>query len=190
MLVRAAKAAGFRIKIHAEEFAALGGAGLAADAGAVSAEHLMTISEESIAKLAASGTAAICLPGVSFFLMMDKRAPARKLIDAGAVVALATDFNPGSSMLDSMLFVLQLGVYTLGMGIEEVVNACTANAAYAIDRHSRVGTLEPGKAMDLLLMDIPDYVSLVYRLGPNPVRHVLKNGKIVVRDGRRAVASR
>jgi imidazolonepropionase len=92
-------------------------------------------------------------------------------------------------MLNSMLFVLQLGVYTLGMGIEEAINACTANAAYAIDRHRRVGTLEPGKRMDLLLLDVPDYVSLVYRLGPNPVRTVLKNGKTVVRDGRRVVVS-
>jgi imidazolonepropionase len=189
-LIRAAKDAGFKIKIHADEFVTLGGSELAADSGAASAEHLINISDEGIARLAASGTAAICLPGVSFFLMMDKRAPARRLIDAGAVVALATDFNPGSSMLNSMLFVLQLGVYTLRMGVEEALNACTANAAYAVDRQDRVGTLEPGKKMDLLLLDIPDYVSLVYRLGPNPVRHVLKNGKAVVRDGRRVDAVR
>jgi imidazolonepropionase len=189
-LVRAAKAAGFKIKIHADEFVSLGGAELAAKAGAASAEHLINVSDEGIAKLAASGTAAICLPGVSFFLMMEKRAPARKLIDAGAAVALATDFNPGSSMLNSMLFVLQLGVYTLHIGVEEAVNACTANAAYAVDRHRLVGTLEPGKKTDLLLLDVPDYVSLVYRLGPNPVRLVLKNGKTVVREGRRVDGAR
>jgi imidazolonepropionase len=189
-LIRAAKEAGFKIKIHADEFVTLGGAELAADSDAASAEHLINVSDEGIARLAASSTTAICLPGVSFFLMMEKRAPARKLIDAGAVVALATDFNPGSSMLNSMLFILQLGVYTLRMGVEEALNACTANAAYAVDRQDRVGTLGPGKKMDILLLDIPDYVSLVYRLGPNPVRHVLKNGKVVVRDGRRVDAAR
>jgi imidazolonepropionase len=189
-LIRAAKEAGFKIKVHADEFVTLGGAELAAKMGAVSAEHLIAVSEEGIRKLAASGTAAICLPGVPFFLMMDKRAPARALIDAGAVVALATDFNPGSSHLLSMLFVLQLGVFTLRMGVEEALNACTANAAYAIDRHGQTGTLEPGKKMDLLLLDMSDYLSLAYKLGPNPVRWVIKNGKVVVRDGRKVDAAR
>ena len=184
-LVKAAKAAGFKIKIHADEFIAQGGAELAAEIGAVSAEHLVAISDEGMARLAASGTAAILLPGVSFFLMMDKRAPARRLIDAGAAVALASDFNPGSSHLYSMPFVLQLGVFTLGMTVEEAVNACTGNAAYAIGRHGTVGSLEPGKRMDLLLCDIPGYVSLAYEAGRNPVRTVIKNGKVVVEDGRR-----
>ncbi len=187
MLVEAATKAGFKIKIHADEFVTLGGAELAADAGAVSAEHLIAVSDTGIEKLAASPTAAICLPGVPFFLMLEKRAPARRLIDAGAAVALASDFNPGSSMMSSMLFVLQLGVFTLRMGVEEAVNACTANAAYAIGRHDRVGTLEPGKAMDLLLCDIPDYVSLAYELGANPIKTVLKNGRVVVKDGCRVV---
>jgi imidazolonepropionase len=184
-LVQAAKAAGFKIKVHADEFVTLGGAELAAEVGAASAEHLIAVSEEGIARLAASDTAAILLPGVSFFLMMDKRAPARRLIDAGAAVALATDFNPGSSHLSSMLFVLQLGVFTLGMTVEEAVNACTGNAAYAVGRHGTVGSLEPGKKMDLLLCDIPDHVSLAYDAGRNPVRTVIKNGRVVVADGRR-----
>ena len=186
-LVGAAQKAGFKIKVHADEFVTMGGAELAVEAGAVSAEHLIAVSDKGIEKLASSPTAAIGLPGVSFFLMLDKKAPVRRLIDAGAVVALASDFNPGSSMLSSMLFVLQLGVYTLKMGVEEALNACTANAAYAIGRDARVGTLEPGKAMDLLLCDIPDYVSLAYELGANPVKTVLKNGKAVVKDGCRVV---
>ncbi len=184
-LVAAARRAGFKIKVHADEFVTMGGAELAAEEGAVSAEHLIAVSDEGIRGLAASPTAAVCLPGVPFFLMMDRRAPARRLIDAGAVVALATDFNPGSSMLSSMLFVLQLGVYTLKMGIEEAVNACTANGAYAAGRGNGVGTLEPGKVMDVLLCDVPDYISLVYELGTNPIRTVIKRGKVVVRDGRR-----
>ena len=193
-LIQAAKAAGFKIKVHADEFVTLGGAELAAEVGAASAEHLIAVSEEGIARLAASDTAAILLPGVSFFLMMDKRAPARRLIDAGAVVALATDFNPGSSNLSAMPFVLQLGVFTLGMTVEEAINACTGNAAYAVGRHGTVGSLEPGKKMDLLLCDIPDHVSLAYDAGRNPVRTVIKNGRVVVADGRmvgeRVVAER
>jgi imidazolonepropionase len=184
-LVQTAKAAGFKIKVHADEFVNQGGAELAAELGAVSAEHLIAISEEGIARLAASDTAAILLPGVSFFLMMDKRAPARRLIDAGAAVALATDFNPGSSHLSSMPLVLQLGVFTLGMTVEEAINACTANAAFAIGRGGAVGSLEPGKKMDLLLCAVPDHVSLAYEAGQNPVRTVIKSGRVVVEDGRR-----
>jgi imidazolonepropionase len=184
-LVEAAKSAGFKIKVHADEFVSQGGAELAAEAGAVSAEHLIAVSDEGIARLAASDTAAVLLPGVPFFLMMDRRAPARRLIDAGAAVALATDFNPGSSHLSSMPFVLQLGVFTLGMTVEEAINACTGNAAYAIGRHGSVGSLEPGKKMDLVLCDVPDHVSLAYEAGRNPVQTVIKNGKVVVEDGRR-----
>lgn len=184
-LVRAARDAGFKIKVHADEFVTLGGAELAVNLGAVSTEHLINVSEEGIRKLAAAGTAAVCLPGVSFFLMLDKKAPARRLIDAGAAVALATDFNPGSSHMSSMLFVLRLGVFMLKMSVEEAINACTANGAYAVDREGQVGTLEPGKRMDLLVLDAPDYVSLAYRPDSNPIRHVIKNGKVVVRDGRK-----
>jgi imidazolonepropionase len=184
-LVDKAKQAGFKIRIHADEFSPLGGAELAAEAGAASADHLISITEEGIRALARSKTAATLLPAVSFFLMLEKRAPARKLIDAGAAVALASDFNPGSSMVSSMLFVLQLGVFLLRMSIEESINAVTANAAYALRKHEEAGTLEVGKKMDMLLCDVPDYASLVYQLGINPIRHVVKNGKVVVRDGRR-----
>ena len=184
-LVEAAQAAGFKIKIHADEFVSQGGAELAAEVGAVSAEHLIAVSDDGIARLGASPTAAILLPGVPFFLMMTKRAPARRLVDAGAAVALASDFNPGSSHLSSMPFVLQLGVFTLGLTVEEAIMACTGNAAYAIGRHDSVGSLEAGKKMDLILCDVPDHVSLAYEAGRNPVRTVVKNGKVVVEDGRR-----
>jgi len=184
-LVKAAKSAGFKIKVHADEFSALGGTELAVEEGAVSADHLINITGKGILKLSQSQTAAVLLPAVSFFLMLEKRAPARKLIEEGAVVALATDFNPGSSMTESMLFVLQLAVYTLKMSIEEAINACTANAAYSVDRHESVGSLEKGKKMDLILCDAPNYPSIVYHLGINPIKHVIKNGKIVVKDGQR-----
>ena len=184
-LAEAARAAGFKVKVHADEFYPLGGGALAAELKAVSAEHLIAVDARGIAALGAGPTAAVLLPAVSFFLMLDRRAPARELINAGAAVALASDFNPGSSMTESMLFILQLGVYTLKLGVEEAINACTANAAYALDRQATVGSLEVGKKMDLLLCDIPNYLFLVYHLGVNPIRHVIKNGRVVIRDGRR-----
>jgi imidazolonepropionase len=184
-LTEAAKRAGFKIRIHADEFSALGGAELAAEVGAASADHLICITEEGIRILSRSETAVTLLPAVSFFLMLEKRAPARRLIDAGAALNLASDFNPGSSMVGSMLFVMQLGVYLLKMRIEEAINAVTANAAYALRKHASVGSLEVGKKMDMLLCDVPDYASLVYELGFNPIGHVIKNGRVVVRDGRR-----
>ncbi len=183
-LVKAAKAAGFKIKIHADEFSSLGGAELAAEEEAASADHLINITEEGIQKLAQSKTTATLLPAVSFFLMFEKKAPARKLIEKGAIVALATDFNPGSSMTESMLFVLQLAVFTMKMSIEEAVNAATANAAYALARHEDVGSLEVGKKMDIVLWDVPNYPTLIYHLGINPLKHVIKNGKIIVKDGK------
>ena len=185
-LAGAAQSAGFKLKVHADEFFPLGGGALAAEMQAVSAEHLIAVDEAGIEALGASRTAAVLLPAVSFFLMLDKRAPARSLIGEGAAVALASDFNPGSSMTESMLFVLQLGVFTMKLGVEEAINACTANGAYALDRQDRVGSLEVGKRMDLLLCDIPNYLFLAYHLGINPVRHVVKNGRVVVRDFRRA----
>ncbi len=183
-LVRAAKDAGLKIRIHADEFSPLGGAQLAAEEGASSADHLINITDEGIQKLAKSQTVATLLPAVSFFLMLEKKAPVRKLIERGAVVALATDFNPGSSMTESMLFVLQLAVFTMKMSIEEAINAATANAAYALSRHEDVGSLELNKKMDLVLCDAPNYPSIVYHLGINPIQHVIKNGKLAVKDGK------
>jgi imidazolonepropionase len=183
-MIRAAKAEGFKIKLHADEFSPLGGAVLAAEEGAASADHLIAITDEGIDRLAKSQTVATLLPGVSFFLMQDKKAPARKLIDRGAIVALATDFNPGSSMTESLFFVMQLAVFTLKMTVEESINAGTANASYALTRDHEVGSLEVGKKMDLILCHVPNYLTLFYHFGTNPIKHVINNGKIVLRDGR------
>ncbi|UCE43152.1 MAG: imidazolonepropionase [Candidatus Aminicenantes bacterium] len=183
-LIHVAKKAGFKIKIHADEFTPLGGAQLAAEEGAISAEHLIAITDDGIEKMAQSRTAAILLPGVSFFLMQQKTAPARKMIERGVILALATDFNPGSSMTESMLFILQLAVFTLKLGIEEAINTSTANASYALGKQAQVGSLEIGKKMDLILWDVPTYPYLVYHLGVNPIKHVIKNGKLAVEDGR------
>jgi imidazolonepropionase len=174
---------GFKLKIHADEFEPIGGTDLAVELGARSVEHLINITPQGIEKLSHSPTAAILLPGVSFFLMMDKKAPARELLDQGAIVALATDFNPGSSHLMSMLLVLQLGVFSLHMTVEEALNACTINGAYALDRHNQIGSIETGKDLDLLLCDMSSYSSLAYDLGRNPIKMILKKGKMVVKDG-------
>jgi imidazolonepropionase len=183
-LVRAAKEAGLKVKIHADEFSPLGGAQLAAEEGAASADHLINITDEGIQKLANSQTVATLLPAVSFFLMLEKKAPVRKLIEGGAAVALATDFNPGSSMTESMLFVLQLAVFTMKMSIEEAIHAATINAAYSLSRHEDVGSLEVDKKMDLVLYEAPNYPSIVYHLGINPIKHVIKNGKLAVKNGK------
>ncbi len=183
-LIQAAREAGFKIRIHADEFTPLGGAQLAAEQGASSADHLINITDEGIQALSQSATAATFLPAVPFFLMQEKKAPARRLIDAGAIVALASDFNPGSSMTESMLFIIQLAVYTMKMIIEEAINAATANASYALARDHDIGSLEVGKKMDLILCEAPNYPSLIYHLGINPIQSVIKNGKIVVKDGR------
>ncbi len=182
-LIREARKIGFKSRIHADEFSSLGGGQLAAEEGAASADHLIAITREGIQALAGSNTVATLLPTVSFFLMQEKKAPARKLIEEGAVVALATDFNPGSSHSESMLFSLQLAVFTLNMTVEEAINASTANAAYALNREKDTGTLKKGKKMDLLLCDIPNYLHLAYHPGINFIRHVIKNGKVVVKDG-------
>jgi imidazolonepropionase len=183
-LVRAAKEIGLKIKIHADEFEPLGGSQLAAEEGATSVDHLIATTEDGIKKIVQSETVATLLPGVSFFLMQEKKAPARKFIEEGAVVAVATDFNPGSSMTESMYFILQLAVFILKMGIEEAINAATINASYALGKSEQVGSLELGKKMDLILFEAPNYPSLVYHLGVNPIKHVIKNGRIVVQEGK------
>jgi imidazolonepropionase len=183
-LIRAAKKMSLRIRIHADEFSSLGGAVLAAEEGAASADHLIKITDEGIRMLSQSSTAATLLPAVPFFLMQEKRAPARKLIEEGAIVAIASDFNPGSAMTESMLFVIQLAVFTMWMSIEEAVNAATANSSYALGREKEVGSLEKGKKMDLILCQVPHYSFLVYHLGVNPIKYVIKNGKVAVQDGK------
>jgi len=183
-LIRAAKEVGLKIRIHADEFSPLGGAVLAVEEGATSADHLIKVTDEGIRKLSESSTVATLLPAVPFFLMQQTRAPARKLIEEGAIVAIASDFNPGSSMTESMLFIIQLAVLTMGMSIEEAVNAATANASYALGRDKDVGSLEEGKKMDLILFEVPHYFFLVYHLGINPTKYVIKNGKVVVKEGK------
>ncbi len=173
---------GFKIKMHADEFSSNNAALLAVKKNAVSAEHLIAMTEEEIEGISASDTACVFLPGVSFFLKMDKYAPIREVIEKDGIVALGTDFNPGSSMVSSQLFSFHLGIFKMGLTIEEAVNTVTINAAYAIDKQDQTGSIALGKRMDLLLMDIPDYSYMAYHLGINPVHTVIKSGEVVVRD--------
>ena len=172
---------GFKIKLHADEFTSNNAALLAVKKNAVSAEHLIAMTDEEIEAIAASYTACVFLPGVSFFLKLGKYAPIRPVIERGGIVALGSDFNPGSSMVSSQLFIFHLGIFNMGLTIEEAVNTVTINAAYAIDRQDRVGSIALGKRMDVLLMDIPDYSYLAYHLGINPIHTIIKSGEVVVK---------
>lgn len=178
--LREVAARGFKIKIHADEFTSNGAATLAAHLHACSAEHLIAITDDEIAEIASSNTACVLLPGVSFFLRLGRYAPTQKILAANGIVALGSDFNPGSSMISSQLFIFQLAVFQMGLTIEQALNAVTINAAYAIDRQDSVGSLAVGKKMDLLLLDIPDYQYLAYHPGINPIHTVIKSGKVVV----------
>ncbi|OPZ59192.1 MAG: Imidazolonepropionase [Candidatus Aminicenantes bacterium ADurb.Bin508] len=151
--------------------------------GCVSAEHLLKVSDSGIAALAASSTVAVILPGVYFFLRTRSSAPVRKMIDSGVAVALGTDFNPGSSMIHRMLFALRLGVFLSEFRMEEAIAASTINGACAIGAQDSVGSLVPGKKMDLLVFDVPHYRELFYSPSLDPLEIVVKEGEILLKNG-------
>jgi imidazolonepropionase len=173
---------GWRIHLHADELTPLGGAELAVEFNALSADHLMCVTPEGVSALARSDTVAVLLPGTSFFLRSDW-APARGMIDAGCAGALATDCNPGSSPTESMPMILSLATLGMGLGVAEALTASTLNAAAAIGRAEEIGSIEVGKHADLVVIREPSYHHLVYHYGVNPVQHVVKKGRVVVRDG-------
>jgi len=173
--------AGLAPRLHADEFVDSGGAELAAELGALSADHLMAISPAGVEAMAAKGIIGILLPGTSFFLMKKDYAPARRLIESGVPVALATDCNPGSSHTESMPMVLVLAVLQLGLTIGEALTAATLNAACSLGVGDRLGTIEVGKQADLILLDAPNYLHLAYHYGINPVAAVIKGGRVVHR---------
>jgi imidazolonepropionase len=169
---------GMAPKIHADELTPLGGAELAARVGAVSADHLEHVSERGIAALAEAGVVAVLLPGVSFFLG-HRFAPARRLIDAGVPVAIATDFNPGSCMTYSIPLCMTIACTQMGMTVEEAITAATLNAAASLGLSSSRGSIEVGKQADLAVADVRDYRTLLYHFGVNHVRHTIKNGTLL-----------
>jgi len=183
-VLRAGSELGLIPRLHADELSDTDGAALAVELGAASADHLMYVSERGIEALAKSNTVANLLPATSFFLMSDRYAPARALIDAGAVVSLSTDCNPGSSMTESMPMAIQLATLRMGMTVEESLTAATLNGAYSLRLSSETGSIETGKRADFVLLDAPNYLHLVYHFGVNLVREVFRDGNQVVRDGR------
>jgi len=179
-VLEAARERGFDLKMHADEIVPLGGAELAAELGAISADHLLVISDRGIEKMAEVGVIAVILPGTTFYLREDHYAPARKMIEAGVPVALATDFNPGSSPNNNLQLIINIACLYLRMTPSEVINAITINAAHAVGCPADIGSLEEGKKADLVLFDAPNYEYLAYRYGTNLISSVIKNGEIVV----------
>lgn len=177
-ILTAAKENGFKLKIHADEIVSLGGVELAAELGAVSAEHLMKITDSGINALANSSVIADLLPATSFNLM-EHYAPARKMIEAGIQIALSTDYNPGSCPSENLQFVMQIGAAHLKMTPKEVFKAVTINAAKAIDRHHEIGSIEVGKKADISVFDAPNMPYFLYHFGVNHTNRVYKNGKLV-----------
>ncbi|MCL6451215.1 MAG: imidazolonepropionase [Acetobacteraceae bacterium] len=184
-ILEQARSLGLGLKIHADEFSDSGGAALAAELGAVSADHLLYVGPAGMEALARSGTVAVLMPGTALFAAGGRQAPARRLIEAGVPVALATDFNPGTWPGVSLPLVMSLACLCLGLTPEEALTAATANAACALGLGGRLGSLEPGKDADLVVFDAPSLEFLPYRVGVNLVRTVLKRGRVVVEDGRR-----
>jgi imidazolonepropionase len=178
-ILQKAQDLGMRLKIHADEFNSLGGTALAVELGATSADHLACAPEKEIRLLAESDTIGVLLPGTPFGLAEDHYAPARKMIDMGVAVALATDLNPGTCYCESMPFILALACRHMGMTPAEAIVASTINAAHAVGLGHEVGSLEIGKKADLLVLDIPDYRHLSYRFGTNLVQTVIKAGRVV-----------
>ena len=169
---------GFPLKLHADEFENLGGASLAAELGAVSADHLVKTSLEDIQRMAQSETVAVSLPGTPFGLGQSEYTPARAIIDAGGYLALATDLNPGTTWNESMQFIQALSCRYLKLTPAEALAASTINAAKAISREHLVGSIEPGKQADLLILAVDDYRKLSYRYGTNLVTTVVKKGEL------------
>lgn len=187
-MLEAGKALGLSARLHADELSPLGGARLAAEVGALSADHLLFARPDGIEAMARAGVVATLLPGTAFFLRTPRYAPARDMIRAGVPVALATDCNPGSSYTESMPTVAFLAAIGMGMTVEETLTAMTLNGAASLGEAARRGTLEEGKNGDVVLLAGPSVEHLVYHYGVNPVTHVVASGRLVVADGRRVGA--
>ncbi len=177
-LLTAAKENGLGLKIHADEIENLGGSRLAAELGAISAEHLTVTSERDMEAMASAGVIGVLLPGTPYSLMQEHYADARKMIEMGVPVALATDLNP-NCWTESMQFIISLACYKMRMTPEEAVIASTLNAAHAIGRANSVGSIEVGKQADLIILDVPNYAHIPYHFGVNHVETIIKKGQVV-----------
>jgi imidazolonepropionase len=177
-ILQAGAARGLKPRIHADELGASGGSRVAAAVGARSADHLIFVPADGIDAMRGAGVVATLLPTAAFYLKLGRFAPARALIDAGVPVALATDVNPGGGFSPSMPFAMTLACFAMGLTFEEALCAATINGAYALDRHTTVGSLEAGKLMDAVLID-GDAINLI-RIGAATIAGVIKRGELVV----------
>ena len=178
-MLEAARRAGLGVRLHADQLADDGGAALAASLQAASADHLEHVSPAGIQAMARAGTTAVLLPAAGFFLRSQQRPPARRLVEAGVPVALATDFNPGTCPTDSMPLTLVFGCLWAGLTVDEAIAAATLNAAHTLGRAHVTGSLEEGKRADLVVHGVPGRHHLVYRFGDSRVRLVIAGGKVV-----------
>ncbi|UCB53461.1 MAG: imidazolonepropionase [Candidatus Zixiibacteriota bacterium] len=181
-ILGAAKGHGLKLKLHADQLTALGGSKLAAELGAVSADHLEFIDDEGIEMMKQAGVIGVLLPGACFGLGMTEYPPARKMIDQGLPVALATDFNPGSSMTESMPMILSMACLMMKMSPAEALVASTINSAHAVDSAEEVGSIEVGKKADLVIWNVQDYREIPYHYGVNLVHQVIKKRGIFPQD--------
>ena len=180
-LLEAAGRQGFSLRVHADELQGLGAAELAASLSARSADHLCRISDQGIEAMRAAGTTAVLLPGTVQSLGAKAIPPARKMIEQGVIVAVATDFNPGTSYVIPMPIVIAIACTLLRMTVAEALSAATINAAYSLGIAEKVGSIEPGKQADLVLLDRPSYLFMAYELGECSTSAVLKKGRVVYR---------
>lgn len=183
-ILRCALDHGLKVKLHADEIKPIGGSELAAELGAVSAEHLVGASEEGIKALSERGIVAVLLPATSFYLMLNKFADARKMIEFGVPIALSTDCNPGTSPTESLQTIMTFACFGMRLLPEEIINAMTINAACALNREKEIGSIEAGKKADIVIFDSPNLNYLIYHFGVNAVQSVIKNGKFVVENER------
>ena len=170
---------GLKPKIHADEMSLFGGAEIAADVGAISAEHLLFSTVEGIKAMAEKGVIAVLLPAAAFSLMMGRYADARMMIDSGVPIALGTDFD-ASCWIENQQLVIAMACHFMHMTQAEAITAATINAAYAINRGTEIGSLEVGKRADAVILNVPNHKFLGYRFGANIVDRVIKNGRLVV----------
>jgi imidazolonepropionase len=182
-ILGAAAQRGLGLRVHADQLRDSGGALLAAQLGAASADHLEHTGEEGIRALAGSGTAAVLLPGAAFFMRSAAPSLGRRLVDAQVPVALATDFNPGTCPTEAMPAILPLACLNFGLSPAEAIVAATLNASYALGLASKTGSLEVGKAADVQVLGVPNHLHLVYHFGVNHCRTVVKGGRVVVEEG-------
>lgn len=178
-ILEAARALGMDLKIHADELAPTGGAQLAVELNAVSADHLLCTDRDGIEALAKSGTIAVLLPGTSFNLMTGRYAPAREMVEAGVAIALATDYNPGSCPTENLQLIMTLGCLKLGLTPAQVLAAVTINAAHAVKLGDRIGSLEAGKQADIVIFDADNEAYLPYHFGVNHTWMAIKSGRVV-----------